>query len=288
MQLHRNRAHPMTFGLIRASFAVAVVLTTASVSTHAADLPVYNAAPPTPPVIGGWAGFYAGANAGGGWSNETTDPFNFYTFTGDTEVDPSCETTAPLCPKLTGVRGSGALYGGQFGYEWQPYARVVAGIEVDFDASTIKGSSTQTFDVVFGNTLQSKVRDLGGVRGKVGFLGWENILIYGTGGLAFGQVSNTFISTSNAVGLPATSFTYANTSTQFGWSAGGGADYKIGNLILGVLYLHYDLGLANQNLIANGGNNGFPTPSFNPFPLGLPNAHVSVDAVTARASWLFR
>lgn len=286
MQYYRHRLQPITLGLIRASFAAAVVLTTASVSTHAADLPVYSATPPTPPLIGGWAGFYAGAHAGGGWSNETTDPFHFFTFTGDTAL--FCGTPS-TCPNVTGVRGSGALYGGQFGYDWQPYARVVAGIEVDLSASTIKGSSTQTWVAVFNDTLQSKVRDVGSVRGKVGFLGWENILIYGTGGLAFGQVSNTLISTSNVVGLGESSFAYSNTSTQFGWSAGGGADWKIGNLILGVLYLHYDLGLANQSLIANGGlASGFPIPTPNQFPLALPNAHVTVDAVTARASWLFR
>jgi outer membrane immunogenic protein len=258
----------------------------------AADMPVKLT---PPPLILDWAGFYVGAHAGGGWSNETTDPFQFFTDNGPAN---NCAFAfVPPCPALTSVHGSGALYGAQFGYNWQPYARWITGVEADISGASTRGTSFVSWMPtnpisLFTNTLESKVRDVGTVRGKVGFLAWDNILIYGTGGLAFGQVRNTLTSTSNIVGggNGPSSFSPTNTSTQFGWSTGAGADWKIGNLILGVLYLHYDLGVANQTLTANGGiaATGGGTPTTVPVSSALPNAHVTVDAVSARASWLFR
>jgi outer membrane immunogenic protein len=290
----KNGLRLVKSGLLRASLAAAVGLAAACASAHAADLsykgPSFGGpAAGLPPLIDGWAGFYVGGHGGGGWSNETTDPFAVSTTGANGSVITNCALNTPPCPALDGARGSGALYGGQFGYNWQPYARWVTGIEADISGASINGSSTVTGAVginTFTDTLQSKIRDIGSVRGKVGFLVWDNVLFYGTGGLAFGQVSNTLTDTTVS-GIGTAVFSFSNASTQFGWSAGAGADWKFGNLILGALYLHYDLGSVDQALIANGFTLGGLVSSTT-FTAVLPNAHVTVDAVTVRASWLFR
>ena len=240
----------------------------------------------------GWAGFYFGAHGGYGWSREDFEH----------GYDP---TGGGLAIGGAGpgnffydLHDRGAVFGGQFGYNWQPLVNWVTGFEVDISATKIENSSTHaaqgeiplqcmgggglTQPRIVSTTVTSKVRDLGTVRGRVGYTPWSNILVYGTGGLAWGQVLNgasatdSILSTPDCVASSTASYVYSNTNTQFGWAAGAGADWKVtDNLILGLLYLHYDLG---------------STPSQNPSngSIGLfPSADVTVDTVTVRLNWLF-
>jgi opacity protein-like surface antigen len=111
-------------------------------------------------------------------------------------------------------------------------------------------------------------------------------LIYGTGGLAWGAIAHdeSVLSTDKSFAqFP----DFVGQDTRLGWSAGAGVDWKITpNLVLGALYLHYDLGNASSVLT------GFLTrpnpPTTGVFMLPLPDSHLTVDAVTARLSWLFR
>lgn len=254
----------------------------------------------------GWAGFYFGAHGGYGWSREDFE--HGYDPTGGGLAIGG----AGPANFFYDLRGQGAVFGGQFGYNWQPYTNWVVGLEADFsitkiENSTVRSASQITFpggvpanetDTAATATVSNKIRDLGTLRGKVGFTPRGDILVYGTGGLSWGQVSQMSTGTTSVTfpnpncgsgggtglggaGLgcgpnTTSSSTFSNTSTQFGWAAGAGADWKIGdNLMLGLLYLHYDLG---------------KTPSQNPSngSIGLfPSADVTVDTVTARLNWLF-
>jgi opacity protein-like surface antigen len=263
-----------------------------------AGMPV-KAAPVIPvPYASGWAGFYAGGHGGGGWARESFEhAFN-----------PEFLLGGPAFELFSGIHDRGAIFGGQFGYNWQPYASWVVGFEADISGTTIKKSETHSasfsgtcgadcaFTEMAAGTLESKIRDLGTVRGKIGFVPWSNILVYGTGGLAWGQIAHASTGSFNETCTGSGCFSpfggsqnFSETSTLFGWAAGAGADWKLwNNLVLGVLYLHYDLGKTafptSQCTVTPNGCFTFAFPSLTS---QFPSSHVTADAITARLSWLF-
>src|SRR5450756_416980 len=160
---------------------LAVFLT--SGAAHAADLPYRKADSvyaPVLPVAFSWTGFYAGANVGGGFSG--TDAFNSY--------------LAPNSGKADGVIG-----GLQLGYNYQVSPRFVVGIENDFMASGLKTS---------GNGLNEVSLPFYGTgRGRAGVTFMDShLLVYGTGGMAFGEVKDSGIN-----------------KMRIGWTAGGGVEW---------------------------------------------------------------
>jgi len=75
------------------------------------------------------------------------------------------------------------------------------------------------------------------VRGRLGWAA-NNWLFYGSGGLAYGDVHSTINFTDNALAIAG-----SHDETRTGWAAGGGVNYAwTPNWIIGVDYLHYDLG----------------------------------------------
>jgi outer membrane immunogenic protein len=246
---------------------------------RASDMPIKSNLS-SPVIPSGWSGFYLGANGGGGWERQTFDqsfflPVEFGFF-------------PPGPPNLiTTISGNGGVFGGQFGYNWQPFANWIAGIEADIEGTTIKGITSKTnfnpaLPSLDTNRLETKIRDLGTMRAKIGFAPLETVLVYGTAGLAWGRVTSTLsLSSSPSLFAPLPPF-FVGTVTQLGWSAGIGADWRLAqNLILGVLYLHYDLGSGPQTVTAVASNGSVDANT-------LPNSTVRVDSVTARLSWLIR
>jgi len=127
--------------------ALAVFALTSAAS--AADMPArsYTKAPPLVQIYN-WTGFYAGVNAGGGWT--------------------------------TSGNASGFVGGAQIGYNWQtPGSPLVLGIEGDFQGTSIRRSSN-----IGAYTAEAKVPAFGTIRGRIGFA-FDRTLIYGTGGWAF-------------------------------------------------------------------------------------------------------
>jgi len=90
-------------------------------------------------------------------------------------------------------------------------------------------------------SISEKLDFLGTARGRLGYAA-GNWLFYGSGGVAYGQVKSTLgISLSTPIAIFAASGSH--TETRAGWAAGGGVNYAwTPNWILGVDYLHYDLG----------------------------------------------
>ena len=142
------------------------------------------------------------------------------------------------------------MLGGHAGYNWQ-YSSVVAGLEIDFSAARINGSSGAAgvgTQFSLAATLGDDVKYLGTARTRLGwapewsgFFG-SGLLIYGTAGLAWERVEQTSSSTFVQQGFSQT-FTSFNPTDRFGWVAGVGVETKIfGDWILGVEYLHYDFG----------------------------------------------
>ena len=91
-----------------------------------------------------------------------------------------------------------------------------------------------------------KVGYLGTVRGRVGGLVTDDLLLYATGGLAYGRVTHSG------------QFHYAtpvdyivnDTATQVGWTAGAGVEYMFApQWSVKGEYLYYDLG--NHTVLSN-------------------------------------
>jgi opacity protein-like surface antigen len=203
----------------------------------AADLPVAKA---PPPAVASWAGFYLGVHGGYGWKQDNfSTPANFE-FTTDAQIN--------------GVRSKGAVYGAQAGYNWQ-FGRVVTGLEIDFSAADINGTNgvSGTFvvpgaaTILSSDTLGENVRYLSSARARLGWLPTDNVLLYGTAGLAWERLDRTegeTISITQAGGTSSEVFFSRTPTDKFGWVAGVGAEVMLGspNWIGRLEYLHYDLG----------------------------------------------
>lgn len=200
-----------------------------------------------------WTGFYIGGNAGYGWGN------------GDADFDPLPTATFTAAAPITlSPDPGGFIGGGQLGYNYQ-WKWLVLGAEADFQGSDIEGHDAVSpiIDVTGApNTppgflfAHERIQWLGTVRGRVGIAPICRLLIYGTGGFAYGSVdysANTDFE--NGVTYP-TDFT----ETRTGWTAGGGLEYALSNhWTVRAEYLHYDLGDASRTQPQLSG--GVPTGS---------------------------
>jgi outer membrane immunogenic protein len=214
----------------------------------AADLAVKAPLMPTGPVFN-WTGFYIGGNVGWGWSDDAE-----VSFSGDPSV------IAPLIGR--GVYASsfaaypsGPVGGVQAGYNWQT-GPFVLGIETDIQAASI--AKNETFTSVIGTTswitsAGQQLNFLGTVRGRLGYTITPALLVYGSGGFAYGgaEVSSsvtTTINLANPPSCPGFCGNLTSSSTLTGWAAGGGLEYMITpNWLARFDYLYYDLGTLSQS-----------------------------------------
>jgi outer membrane immunogenic protein len=216
--------------LLVAGFAVAALCGTEAL---AADMPL-KAPPPLVPATN-WSGFYLGIVAGGEFAQTSTD-FIFANIPG-----------LPGTPTRVSPNGSGGLIGAEAGYNYQ-VANFLAGIEGDVDYARITGHGTSVSpNGFFMAPTQQKINLLGTVRGRVGLLATPALLLYATGGAAFGDVSMTtaFVPTGILGGNCTNSSCGAGavSATKVGATVGGGLEYAISNrLTVKVEYLYVDLG----------------------------------------------
>jgi outer membrane immunogenic protein len=242
--------------------ALAALMSTAM----AADLPPINKAPIAPaPIASDWTGFYLGGHGGYGWSDTSVaDPF---TLTG--------VTFTSLFPA---PKGSGWVAGGHFGYNWQ-YGAVVAGLEADVDAADISDSQTITGGGASA-TLTSKLDMLATARARLGYLVTPSLLLYGTGGAAWGHASVDFSATvpPGVLALGPVTLGQSTNLNEFGWVAGAGVEGKVwDHWLWRAEYLHYDFAKTAVNFsISNAGAVYFNT-----------NAQSTVDVVRAGVSFKF-
>lgn len=194
--------------------SVAILALAVPLAANAADLPaapVYKAPVMVPQVLN-WTGFYIGVNGGGGWGRSQFDFPAAGTTTGSFDT-------------------SGGLVGGTAGYNWQTGAFVL-GIEGDVDWANIKGSAPCPNPAF---TCQTADSWLGTARARLGWTPSNNVLLYATGGAAFGDIK-----ASVAGGPP---FFPGQSATNVGWTAGAGIEFMFAPNWSGKIeYLHVDLG----------------------------------------------
>jgi outer membrane immunogenic protein len=217
-----------------AAFASLLIATSAS----AADLPVYTKAPAVA-VVYDWTGYYIGTNVGYSWGRGSTDGNVTGTQTVVATRAATVTTVLPTLPLTGRADVNGFIGGGQLGYNWQR-GTWLFGLESDIQFSNERGSSDVC--TVAGCPAGSaafnrdyKLDWFGTVRGRVGFLPAERILLYATGGLAYGGFSGS------STTLPLDIGTWS--STNVGWTVGAGAEAALGsNWSVKFEYLYMDLG----------------------------------------------
>jgi outer membrane immunogenic protein len=227
----------------------------------AADVaaPVYKAAAVA--AAYDWTGFYVGGNLGYG-SGKNTDP-------NLTLVDPGPNgalthflttgllgfTSGNLFPNLN---PSGVFGGMEIGYDRQ-FGTWVLGAVADIQASDFRASGLiatpfATTGANFDESLSAKIDWFGTVRGKAGFAA-NDWLLYGTGGLAYGETKSTigFACTPGGAGCSELTFAGSVSETKLGWSAGAGVSKALGNWNVGLEYLHVDLGHSSVTAFSTNG-----------------------------------
>jgi len=213
--------------------AAAVVVTFSS-SAIASDLPSKKtqiSVPVTTSKSYDWNGAYIGINGGYGSSN--SDINNIY-FGGS----PSPGDDAKLSM-------TGGLAGGQLGYNYQT-GNIILGVEADRDYARFKGNHLFKFG---GNpvNLDGELKSIGTVRARFGYA-IDNLLIFATGGVAYGLTNATLTSTSP----PAISASGSKSYT--GYTVGGGIEYGLSkNWAVKAEYLHADFGKRSNTYVFTGG-----------------------------------
>jgi outer membrane immunogenic protein len=185
-----------------------------------------------------WTGAYVGVNAGYLSSLDSGDVL--CTNSAGANCNLTLSPPAHLQPR-------GFIGGAQIGYNWQVYGRFVLGGEIDFQGTTASLSTTKTYvNVASGATLQasasSKLDYLGTVRGRLGIVVIDPLLIYVTGGLAYGggNVSSTF---AIPAGGPSELYPSARSFNRVGYTIGGGLEYILSrSWTMKLEGLYYDLG----------------------------------------------
>jgi outer membrane protein OmpA-like peptidoglycan-associated protein len=193
-----------------------------------------------------WSGAYAGISAGGSLLSDSG--------TNKCVAPTGINGTGCYAVSFGQLSGSGFIGGAQGGLQglvplWG--IPTVLGFEFDMSGTTISGSSVvnlpATTPTVGGGTVgaagtvtsKQTIDWLGTARLRAGYAGFNRLLIYGTAGVAFGQVDES-TSTRFATGI---SYTAQGSGVKAGPTVGGGVEYAFaGNLSAKVEGLYYNLG----------------------------------------------
>ena len=198
-----------------------------------------------------WTGFYAGLNTGfakdaGGYS-ATSSPSGVYD-TGD-------------------FTDLAFIFGGQAGYNFQCCCcpNIVYGIEADINydgmGDSVTGSGFGLFaagpatpPIINSYTVTQEIDFFGTLRGRLGYTPADRLLLYITGGLAYGEVSSStsYSERFRSTGVPAFSgFAFSGSSSDMlvGWCAGAGGEYAINNCwSVKLEYLYVNLGSMSYSI----------------------------------------
>lgn len=277
---------PRTY--LKAAFCTALAAAAVGGAASAADLPS-RTAPPVYAVapLYTWTGFYVGTLSGysfGGTQNILTRGNN--NGAGgltDTQLNVA-QGRRPA--RINASRDDFTSFGGGGGYDYQfsPGSGFVVGLAADATlmdlgrrrayASPAQAANAFIPDV---SSFRQQLDYLATVRGRIGYA-FDRVLVYGTGGLAFGDVFYRSSFYRNTDGALAYLGRYSDTAT--GYTYGGGAEYalpvdsflnkfsllnyvplfKSDAVTVKVEFLHYDLG--SRNVLVSPQIAGGPTGSY--------------------------
>jgi outer membrane immunogenic protein len=202
--------------LLAAIALVVLCLTSAYAADMPTKAPVYKA---PPQAALSWTGFYAGLQAGYGWSPDPT-----YTY-------------LPVGRSVS--FGTHGFVGGvTAGYNWQVHSWVL-GLEGDLSYADVSGNTLGPFGAApcYVQGCTAKLSWFGTGRVRAGYA-FDRFLPYVTGGFAVGGVKGTA-----DLGSCASPTSCGFDTTRWGWTIGGGLEYRLAyNWSAKIEYLYINLG----------------------------------------------
>ncbi len=203
--------------LIAMALSPAVSLAADSFSSEGSGAPV------------SWGGWHAGVDAGLIQTRQ-----NYSTAPGGTLVSLPFVGSPNWGSDQTAVSPYKFLAGLQGGYDWALRDKIMLGIEADLQLNDQSSNKTNAFQpavsppgTLVSNTSSSKTPWLSTLRGRIGYLPDPNLMIYGTAGLAYGQIKDKFSSTVNVGSTLIEVFPYNISKMAFGYALGGGGEWAI-------------------------------------------------------------
>ena len=239
-----------------------LISTTAAIALAALGASAASAQSPS----SNWTGFYVGGQLGYAWQPRDGDEQVLFdrnldgTF-GDAFPNfapGSCGGAPTSASPTTGCAkdNDGTTWKVHAGYDYQfgETRGPVVGAVVEYGKTYLYDNVTAFSTTPAVYKMQAKMRSGGALRARAGYSFDTGTLIYGTGGLAYGKIRNSF-STSNGVN----SFTVDGASKDaWGYNYGGGIEQKVGRFSVGALYLFTSLKNNDSTVRASGGPAGGP------------------------------
>ena len=186
-----------------------------------------------------WTGLYVGVH--GGWAGGSGWDGDF--FNKDINLNHGYSLDAD------------GWYGGlQVGAN-QQFGKFVAGLEADASFGEMSDSGMFAANDEGPTSyveweIKQKLERFGTVRGRLGYLPVDNLLVYVTGGIAWGQTEASEVTHMPRVNPPKVTSTGSVEETHLGWTVGGGLEWVLTpNLSLRGEYLYVDLGEEDYHFV---------------------------------------
>ena len=210
------------------------------------------------------------------------------------------------------LSSSGAVFGLQFGYNWLYTDKVIIGIEGDISKSMVQSDASNSM-YVLGDSRDHIINNesirLNSFETLIGRIGYEinpSILVFATGGIAYGSFKSTssisldppinsnvsitgtdgvhdFLCEAGFLSPTPTAVCYggSDNSNKFGWALGAGTEYRLTDSISAKLeYLH--LGFGNQSLTMIS-----PPPSGGGIEIQKKYSHLGYDLISLAVVYKF-
>jgi outer membrane immunogenic protein len=228
--------------IISAAVAMSAILGIGMAS--AADMApaprAYTKAPAVPVTTYNWTGCYVGGNTGGAWAQKSA-------------AETGNSGHGPFLPPIDAgsLTFNGWAYGGQIGCDYQFNGNLVVGVRGMWDGSDLKGSAGWPAFPVGDLYSNHSINSFGTVVGKIGFLPYPTLELYGVGGVAWVHDSLSFLNPAG-IGLFAT-----GDQTRTGYDVGVGLSWMFAqNWDVWIEYDHMGFGSQDASLTGVGASTG--------------------------------
>ncbi|SEM11239.1 outer membrane immunogenic protein [Bosea lupini] len=220
--------------MIRTGLLASLAIAGLSGAAFAADLPSRKG-PVLAPIapIFTWTGFYVGVHAGAVFTDNNIQ-------TEGTAANTIANVAFSRRPPSLSVSDTGFIGGAQVGYNYQ-IGQIVLGAEADFSYTDLKKRESFIGTTNATSSFRQEMEYFGTVRLRAGYA-FDRLLVFATGGLAYGDVKNSATFFSAAV-PGQVDYVGSRDNVEIGWTVGGGLEYAFtNNLSVKAEYLYYDLG----------------------------------------------
>lgn len=150
----------------------------------------------------------------------------------------------------------GIDYSARLGYDVMLGDNFLVGVVGEVGKSSIDDAATAFSTTPAFYQFQRETELVTALRGRIGVTAGQ-ALVYGTGGVAYAKMDNTFTSSNTA-----NSFTQNGADAwEWGWQAGGGAEFAISrNASFGVEYLYNRINADDYSVTVGQGSAGATNP----------------------------